>query len=90
MITIHSQLGNTIFFLVAVRSKEHDLIEDLFTDYNPKVRPVLDANDTVQVSLSLSLSKLNYLVSIFKCRSSLKTLKNSRENIKWHNCFNFN
>ena len=42
---------------------EQSLIEDIFTDYNKEARPVLDPNDTVDISISLAISKVDILVS---------------------------
>jgi len=45
------------------RSAERRLYDRLFEDYDPGCRPVLNASNTVTVSLSISLSQIMDLVN---------------------------
>ena len=43
---------------------ENQLLKDLFKNYNKDMRPVLDDNDTVIVTMGLSLHQIMDVVSI--------------------------
>ena len=47
----------------AVAYPESQLQEDLFRNYNKKIRPVLDASDRVIVFLGISIGRIESLVS---------------------------
>ena len=44
-------------------SDEESLLEELFGDYNPSARPVIDSSSTVPVQIQFSLMHIKDLVS---------------------------
>ena len=47
------------------QTPEDCLYKDLFADYNKKIRPALQHNDKVEVTITFSLLSLNSIVSTF-------------------------
>ncbi len=45
------------------QSDEEVLLQELFGDYNPSARPVIDSSDTVRVEIQFSLMHIKDLVS---------------------------
>ena len=43
-------------------SHEEELFNDIFQGYNPTARPVLDSNDSVEVSLSLQVRYIHMFI----------------------------
>ena len=64
---------NCILYLIQVsghlcieKNDEERLIEDLFRNYTPAVRPVKDAKQPVLITLALYFSQLFDLVSVYE------------------------
>ncbi len=48
---------------VCSRTQEQELVAVLFEDYDPAVRPVCNASESVDINLALKISKVDELVT---------------------------
>ena len=53
-----------MYCFVYFTGNEKILHKFLFGDYNPKVRPVVNVSNTINVEISMSLSQIKNLVSV--------------------------
>jgi hypothetical protein len=53
-----------MFLECVALSEEEKLLHDMFLDYNPSARPVMNSSKTVDVEIQFSLMHIKELVSI--------------------------
>ncbi len=59
---------------MCVRTQEQVLVDSLFKDYNPAVRPVCNFSEAVQVELGLKVSKLDGLVRHYRTPGAITVM----------------